>query len=95
MRLHSKVRLIVSLFTLATVIYAVKTRQSHGAFLRVPFEFRRPTVQRIRSRWWNPDDESIFTPHVFGVGWSINVYQVGKRLGLLRDGEGAAGELQG
>ena len=94
MRPARKLRLIVSLFTLATVIYAVKTRQSHGAFLRVPFEFRMPTVQRVRKRWWNPDDESIFTPHVFGVGWSINVYQVGKRLGLLRNGEGTAGELQ-
>ncbi len=85
----------MTLFTLATVIYAVKTKQSHGTFLHVPFEFRRPTVQRIRKRWWNPDDESIFTPHVFGVGWSINVYQVRKRLEALRNREGVAGELQG
>ncbi len=95
MRHKNNLQLIMTLFTLATVIYAVKTKQSHGTFLRVPFEFRRPTAQRVRKRWWNPDDESIFTPHVFGVGWSINVYQVRKRLEALRNREGVAGELQG
>ena len=95
MRHKNHLQLIMTLFTLATVIYAVKTRQSHGTFLRVPFEFRRPTVQRVRKRWWNPDDKSIFTPHVFGVGWSINVYQVRKHLEALRNREGVAGELQG
>jgi hypothetical protein len=33
-------------------------------------------LERIRDRWWNPDDEWIFTPDVFGVGRLINLYQV-------------------
>ena len=73
-------RTIATAFTVATVVYAIKTRQSHGRFLKVPYEFRVPTVQRIRDRFWNPDDERIFTPHIFGVGWSLNAYQVVKRL---------------
>lgn len=73
-------RTIATAFTVATVVYAIKTRQSHGRFLIVPYEFRVPTVQRIRDRFWNPDDARIITPHIFGVGWSLNVYQVVKRL---------------
>ncbi|WP_216853636.1 DUF5808 domain-containing protein [Phytoactinopolyspora halotolerans] len=36
----------------------------------VPYDFRPPTMQRVRERMWAPDDPAIFTPHVFGVGWS-------------------------
>jgi hypothetical protein len=39
----------------------------------VPYDLRVPTVARVRERWWNPDDERLLTPHVFGVGWSINL----------------------
>jgi uncharacterized membrane protein len=42
-----------------------------------------PTVERFKERYWNPDDERIFTPQFFGVGWSINVAQILNRVGLL------------
>ena len=61
-------------FTLAAVVYAIRSRQSHGTFLSVPYEFRMPTVARFRERFWNPDDPRVFTPRVFGVGWSINLF---------------------
>jgi uncharacterized membrane protein len=93
MRRLTRWRTITILFTLSAVIYAINTRQSHGTFLRVPFDFRMPTVRRFRERWWNPDDGRIFTPRVLGVGWSVNVHQVGKRLGLISPGSGdGAGE---
>jgi Family of unknown function (DUF5808) len=38
----------------------------------VPYDFRMPTLERARSRWWNTDDERLFVPQVFGVGWTIN-----------------------
>jgi len=38
----------------------------------VPYDFRVPTLERARSRWWNPDDERLFVPQVFGVGWTVN-----------------------
>ena len=88
-------RTMVSLFTLAAVAYALKNKRSHGTFMRVPFEFRVPTVERVRERWWNPEDESILTQHVFEVGWSLNLYQIGKKLGLLRpDDKDSAGPPQ-
>ena len=83
MRALTRWQAMVKLFMLATVVYAIATRQSHGTFLRVPFEFRRPTVKRFRDRWWNSGDGRLFTPHVFGVGWSLNAHQAAKRLGLL------------
>lgn len=58
-------------------------RDWHGAVLGVPYDYRRPTVSSLRERFWNPDDERIFTPHVFGIGWSVNLYQVVRRAGLL------------
>ncbi|HVX30686.1 MAG TPA: DUF5808 domain-containing protein [Nitrolancea sp.] len=48
-----------------------------------PYDLRMPTLARLRERYWNPDDERIFTPQFFGVGWSINVAQILKRAGLL------------
>ena len=76
-------RLVATVFTVATVVYAYRSRQTHGTYYRVPFDFRFPTIGRIRKRLWNPSDQRIFTPSVFGVGWSVNFYQVGRRLGLV------------
>jgi hypothetical protein len=38
----------------------------------VPYDLRRPTLQRFKARWWNPADSRIFTPRAFGVGWDVN-----------------------
>jgi hypothetical protein len=53
--------------------------KSHGTIAGIPYEFRVPTPQRIRERIWNPDDPRIFTPHLFGVGWTINLPSLRKR----------------
>ncbi len=94
MRQVSRLRKLTSLFAVVTVIYALKTRQSHGRFLRVPFEFRVPTPQRIRQRLWNPDEESVVTPQAFGVGWTLNLYQVTRRLGLIGKGIPETGQAE-
>ena len=38
----------------------------------VPYDFRPPTWDRIRSTYWNPDDQRLFVPRVLGVGWAVN-----------------------
>ena len=87
-----RLRVITLMFSLVTLVYAYRSRQSHGKFLGVPFEFRFPTPGRIRERWWNADDARIFPPHIFGVGWSLNVYQALRRLGYVgQDEDEAAG----
>jgi hypothetical protein len=70
----------VALVTAAVVTElrkAPEDREWHGRIGGlVPYEFRLPTLERIEKRWWNPNDSRIFTEHVFGVGWSINLAQV-------------------
>lgn len=47
-----------------------------GRVAGVPYDFRRPTVARFRSRWWNPNDPRLLTPKTFGVGWDLNLYRL-------------------
>ena len=39
----------------------------------VPYDFRVPTIQRIRDAYWAPDSDVLFTEKVVGVGWSVNL----------------------
>ncbi len=56
---------------------APEERTWHGVVAGfVPYEFRRPTGARIRERIWDPENEHLFTPHAFGVGWTLNVGRV-------------------
>lgn len=55
-----------------------------GRFLGVPYDWRRPTVARAKSRWWNDDEPRIFTPKTYGWGFDVNLAQVLRRLRLRR-----------
>ena len=57
-----------------------RKRTWHGRVLGVvPYDFRRPTLRRIKSRWWNPNDARIFTPRAIGVGWDVNLARLLRR----------------
>jgi len=43
-----------------------------GYFLRIPFDWRRPTLRRIRQRIWNPGGPML-SPKVFGWGYTLNL----------------------
>lgn len=47
----------------------------------VPYDYRWPTVDRIKDRLWNPNGPLI-GPQVFGVGWGLNI---GKLVALARE----------
>ena len=51
-------------------------RTWHGSVLGVPYDFRPPSLARLRAAWWNPDTDALFTPRDFGVGWAINYYRL-------------------
>jgi Family of unknown function (DUF5808) len=55
-----------------------------GKFLGVPYDWRRPTVARYKSRWWNRNDRRILTPRVFGWGYDFNLAEIARRLRLRR-----------
>lgn len=37
----------------------------------VPYDFRVPTIERVRTTYWNPEGP-ILSAKVFGVGWAPN-----------------------
>ncbi len=37
----------------------------------VPYDLRRPTFQRFRETFWNPD-RPLLVGSPFGVGWTLN-----------------------
>jgi Family of unknown function (DUF5808) len=50
-----------------------------GRFLWAPYDWRRPTIARVKSRWWNADEPRLFTPKAFGWGWDINLARLLRR----------------
>ena len=78
------IRRAVRLAVVGLVVAAVATelakpeaeRTWHGrVFGSVPYDFRPPTWERIRTAYWNPQSEQLFSDRVFGVGWAVNLYQ--------------------
>jgi hypothetical protein len=55
-----------------------------GRFLGLPYDWRPPTWQRVKARWWNPADRRLFTPKAFGWGFDLNLYELARRLRLVR-----------
>jgi len=49
-------------------------RTWYGRIAGLPYDFRLPTVERVRATFWNKNTSRLFMPQVFGVGWSINFY---------------------
>ena len=51
-------------------------RTWYGKIVGIPYDFRLPTVERIRDTFWNKNTSKIFLPQAFGIGWSINMYPI-------------------
>ena len=60
-------------------------RHWHGKIGFIPYDFRLPTIERLKASYWNPDSSRIFTPEVFGIGWAINFYTLTEKLRLIRE----------
>ncbi|MGF1646250.1 MAG: DUF5808 domain-containing protein [Kineosporiaceae bacterium] len=55
-------------------------RTWHGTVdVPVPYDFRRPTLERLRRSFWAPADPRLVTPMAFGVGWSVNLARLLRR----------------
>lgn len=49
----------------------------------VPYDFRVPTPEKVRSAYWAPERDQLFSDSVFGVGWAVNVPVAARRLRAL------------
>jgi hypothetical protein len=91
-----RARQLIGLTALALLAAAVarelsqprSERQWQGRVAGIPYDLRRPTLARVRERWWSPEDPRQLTPHVFGVGWSVNLGRA-RALRRARRGAGA------
>lgn len=67
---------LAAALTVAAVVRELRLpaeeRTWHGRILYVPYDFRIPTLERLRERFWAPD-QPLIVPQLFGVGWSLNV----------------------
>ncbi|MBV9120643.1 MAG: hypothetical protein JOZ39_08030 [Chloroflexi bacterium] len=46
----------------------------------VPYDFRRPTMRRLISAIWAPENPRLLSDTAFGVGWTINFAQLPRTL---------------
>jgi len=47
-----------------------------GKWHGIPYDVRRLTWARGKSRWFNAGDPRLFTPKALGAGWTVNLYWV-------------------
>ncbi len=55
-----------------------------GEYLHIPYDWRRPTLARIKNRIWNPDDPRVLVPKAFGWGWTVNFNALLRKMRLVR-----------
>lgn len=84
---RSTLKDLVRLVTLTVAVIAIvkelrkpaEERTWHGKVGDfIPYDFRVPTVERLRDTYWNPDGPFL-SAKAFGVGWAPN-FGVLKRL---------------
>ena len=83
-KIASPINIIFSILFLIYVAIAITQQFQHppeertwyGKIAGIPYDFRLPTVERIRAAFWNKDTAQIFLPQAFGIGWSINMYPI-------------------
>jgi hypothetical protein len=51
-----------------------------GKVAGIPYNFHIPEWGEVANEYWNPESNRIFTPHVIGMGWGINIAAVVNRL---------------
>jgi hypothetical protein len=77
-------RLLLAIVAVVAIIQELRKppeqRTWHGLVAGfVPYDFRKPTMERFRSAYWDPEG-SIVSSKALGVGWTLNVGAVAQRL---------------
>lgn len=55
--------------------------ESKEKILGMPMRWDR---KKMFSNLWNPNDERIFPPKNFGIGWDLNFHALLKKSGLVK-----------
>ncbi|MDQ3881247.1 MAG: hypothetical protein M3295_09280 [Chloroflexota bacterium] len=87
------VALLRNLFLLGAIAAVYKELRTPPAqrtwngrlFNVIPYDFRVPSVDRLRNAYWNPDSDTVFTDRPIGVGWAVNLPPLLRRVGLMSE----------
>jgi Family of unknown function (DUF5808) len=60
-------------------------QQPQQSFLGIPMNWEW-NVPKMLHNYWNADDDRIFLPKVFGIGWDVNGHALLRRIGLMPEG---------
>lgn len=89
MRSVKVIRRVVAYLSAGLLVAAVLTelrkpsaeRTWHGAVGGVvPYDFRVPRLSRVQHSLWDPENDRLLVPRSFGVGWSVNLAAVLRRV---------------
>lgn len=58
-----------------------KRERSTKTFLGMPMRWKR---EQMFKNFWNSDDDRLFPPKYFGIGWDLNFHAVFKKAGLIK-----------
>ena len=61
----------------------------------VPYDFRVPSLDRLREAYWNKETDTVFTDRPLGVGWAVNLPPLLRRIGLMSEQRPARRSAQG
>jgi hypothetical protein len=46
----------------------------------IPYDFRIPTLDRVREAYWAPESDRVLSDKVVGVGWAVNIPTAARKL---------------
>jgi len=49
----------------------------------IPYDFRIPTPEKLKAGYWDPASDRVFSEHVFGVGWAVNIPVLVRKLNAV------------
>jgi len=84
------IQVIAVALTLAVVFQELEKpeeeREWHGRIAGFfPYDFRMPSLERVKESYWNPYDRRIFSAPVFGIGWAINFCALLENLRVIEE----------
>ncbi len=50
-----------------------RRRDWHGELLGIPYDFRKPSVEKLKRAYWSPRDPRVIKPRALGLGWDVNL----------------------
>lgn len=65
--------------------------QKQQTFFGMPMNWEFD-LRKMARNCWNPEDDRVFPPRVFGIGWDLNGHALLRRLGLIPGEQKKAGE---